>query len=104
MDVSNIKMFQSSFVVTALNPKDIVFFIAFLPQFVNPAIETAPQFLILMISFLGVISITITSFALFAGIVRNKIQSYHARKQINRIGGGALIGAGLWASTIQQRT
>jgi threonine/homoserine/homoserine lactone efflux protein len=99
---SKFSMFRSSFVVTALNPKDIVFFVAFLPQFINPAFETTSQFLILMVSFLSVISITITSFALFAGTVRNKIQNYQIRKLCNRIGGSALIGAGLWASTIQR--
>jgi threonine/homoserine/homoserine lactone efflux protein len=102
LNVSNFALFRSSFIVTALNPKDIVFFIAFLPQFVNPAFETTPQFLILMVSFLGVISITITTFALFSETIRHKIQSYQARKVFNKVGGSALIGAGIWASTIQR--
>ena len=102
LNISKFAMFRSSFIVTALNPKDIVFFVAFLPQFVNPVFETTPQFLILMFSFLSVISVTITMFALSAGIIRNKIQSYRARKIFNKVGGSALIGAGLWASTIQR--
>jgi threonine/homoserine/homoserine lactone efflux protein len=100
--VSKLSMFKSSFFVTALNPKGIVFFVAFLPQFVNPNTAVMPQLFILMFTFLGVISMTITSFALFAGVVRHRIQSYQARKRFNRIGGGSLIGAGLITATMQR--
>lgn len=102
LNVPKARMFKSSFLVTALNPKDIVFFVAFLPQFINPESAALPQLLILMFTFLGVISITITSFAIFAGTVRHKIQSYQARKRFNKIGGGALISAGLLTSTMQR--
>ena len=102
MNVSKIKMFKSSFVVTALNPKGIIFFVTFLPQFINPESEALPQLLILMITFLGVISFTITSFALLSGSVSHKIQSYQARRKLNKIGGGALIGAGLITSVMQR--
>jgi threonine/homoserine/homoserine lactone efflux protein len=101
-DKSNLEMFRSSFLVTALNPKDIIFFVAFLPQFVSPTSDAMPQFIILMITFLSVISITITSFAIFAGRLRNRIQSYRAKKLFNKAGSCSLIGAGIWASTIQR--
>ncbi len=101
--VSKREMFQSSFIVTALNPKSIVFFMAFFPQFLNPEAQTVPQLIILMATFLGIISITITSFALFAGLVSNKIQSYKARKMLNRLGGVALIGAGILTSMMQRQ-
>ena len=101
-DISKVNLFKSSFLVTALNPKDIVFFVAFLPQFVNPNVEAMPQLLILMVTFLGVVSITITSFALFAGVVRYRIQNFQARKRLNKLGGGALFGAAAFTSTMQQ--
>jgi len=101
-NLSKAKLFKSSFLVTALNPKDIVFFVAFLPQFVNQNAAVFPQLLILMFTFLAIISVTISSFALFAGLVRHKIQSYKARKRLNRIGGGALVGAGLITATMQR--
>ncbi len=101
-NISAMKLFKSSFLVTALNPKDIVFFVAFLPQFVNPESVVLPQLLILMFTFLAIVSITITSFAMFAGVVRHRIQSYAARKRLNRVGGSALIGAGLITSTMQR--
>jgi len=101
-NISAMKLFKSSFLVTALNPKDIVFFVAFLPQFVNPESAVLPQLLILMFTFLAIVSITITSFAMFAGVVRHRIKSYAARKRLNRVGGSALIGAGLITSTMQR--
>lgn len=101
-DMSKVNLFKSSFLVTALNPKDIVFFVAFLPQFVNPDVAAMPQLLILMVTFLGVVAITITSFALFAGVVRYRIQSFQARKRLNKLGGGALFGAAAFASTMQR--
>ena len=99
---SRSSLFKSSFLVTALNPKDIVFFVAFLPQFINPESAVLPQLVVLMFTFLFIISITISSFAVFAGIIRHKIQTYKARKRLNRIGGGALVGAGILASTMQR--
>lgn len=102
INLSRKKMFKSSFLVTALNPKDIVFFVAFLPQFINSGADALPQLLILMFTFLAVVASTITSFAIFAGLVSHKIQSYHSRKKLNRLGGGALIGAGLLTSAMQR--
>lgn len=100
--ISTVNMFKSSFLVTALNPKDIIFFVAFLPQFVNPDVAAVPQLLILMVTFLGVVSITITSFALFAGVVRHSIQSFQARRRLNKLGGVAMLGAAAFASTMQR--
>lgn len=101
-NISKASMFKSSFLVTALNPKDIVFFVAFLPQFVNPEMAPVPQLLILMATFLGIVSITITSFALFAGAVRHRIQSFQARRLLNKLGGCALFGAAAFASTMRR--
>jgi threonine/homoserine/homoserine lactone efflux protein len=102
MTTSRSAMFKSSFLVTALNPKGIVFFVAFLPQFVSPASDVFPQLMILMFTFLGVISITISSFAFFASVVRQRIQGYQARKRFNQIGGGSLVGAALITATMQR--
>ena len=95
-------LFKSSFLVTALNPKDIVFFVAFLPQFVDTSLPVVPQFALLMLTFLGIISLTITSFAFCADAMRNRVSSVKARTRLNKIGGGALVGAGIFASTVER--
>ncbi|MCF6317902.1 MAG: LysE family translocator, partial [Proteobacteria bacterium] len=99
---SSKKMFGSAFLVTALNPKDIVFFVAFLPQFINSASEPLPQILILMATFLIVDMLFIILFAVFSHTMRTKINSVHTQRKINRVGGGALVGAGLITTTMQR--
>ena len=95
-------MFQSAFLVTALNPKDIMFFVAFLPQFVSSESSALPQLVILMFTFLFIVALNISFYTVFAGKISHKIQNYQARKRLNRIGGNSLIGAGLITATIQR--
>jgi len=95
-------MFKSAFLVTALNPKDIMFFVAFLPQFVNSQSPELPQLVILMFTFLFIIALNISFYTIFAGKISHKMQNYNARKKLNRIGGTSLIGAGLITATIQR--
>ncbi len=96
------KMFGSAFIVTALNPKDIIFFVAFLPQFVNPASELLPQLLLLMATFLIIDMLNIILYTVFARTMRSKINNVHTQRKINRVGGSALIGAGLVTATVQR--
>jgi threonine/homoserine/homoserine lactone efflux protein len=102
MNVSGSELFKSSFLVTALNPKDIMFFVAFLPQFVNPEQAVLPQLVILMFTFLSIVTITSSSYATCAGAVSHKIQNYSAKKLLNRVSGGTLLGAGVLSSVAQR--
>ncbi|MES3677153.1 LysE family transporter [Halomonas elongata] len=43
-----------AFLVTMLNPKSLLFFLAFMPQFITPAQPALPQLVILGTTFLGV--------------------------------------------------
>jgi len=97
-----VNLFKSSFVVTALNPKDIVFFVAFLPQFVDTSQAVIPQFAILMTTFLAIVTVSISSFATFAGAVKHRIHGVQAQKKMNRVSGCVLVGAGILASTVER--
>ncbi len=92
---SNRSLFQSAFIVTALNPKSIAFFVAFLPQFINPQHQAFPQMVILGATFLCLAAVNATLYAVFAGRLRDKMQNVTVRRWINRCGGAALIGAGV---------
>ena len=98
-ETSNRLLFQRAFIVTALNPKSIAFFVAFLPQFIHPHGQTFPQFLILGSTFLFLASINAMIYAIFAGQLRDTMQNEKVRRWFNRCGGSALIGAGLLIST-----
>ena len=96
------KLFANAFIVTALNPKSIVFFIALLPQFISPAHPAMPQLWILGVSFVVLATIGATSYALFASSIRRFLASPRAQKAYSYIGGSLLCGAGVWALTARR--
>ncbi len=91
------RLFGNAFIVTALNPKSIVFFIALLPQFISAAHPAVPQLWILGITFVVLATIGATSYALFAASIRRFLASPRAQKAYSYVGGGLLCGAGIWA-------
>jgi len=95
-------LFKSSFIVTALNPKGIAFFVAFLPQFVSPHSPALRQILILGVTFLTLALVNAVLYALFASQLRETIQTPSVRKWFNRCGGTALIGAGVFTAGMQR--
>lgn len=91
------KLFTNAFIVTALNPKSIVFFIALLPQFISAAHPALAQLWILGITFVVLATIGATSYALFATTIRRFLASPRAQKAYGIFGGGLLCAAGVWA-------
>ena len=87
--------------VTSLNPKGIIFFIAFLPQFLDPARNTLTQFAIMEATFLGLAAINIIFWALAADKLARGFKRPTNLKIVNRIGGSFLIGAGLMAAVVR---
>ncbi|HEX5079573.1 MAG TPA: LysE family translocator [Geminicoccaceae bacterium] len=89
------RMFWNAYVVTALNPKSVVFFIAFVPQFVDPTAPLLVQFAILEATFVSLAAINAAIWALLAGQMRARLQEPRALRLVQRVGAGFLIGAGL---------
>ena len=87
-------MFWHAYVVTALNPKSIVFFIAFVPQFVAAGRPPLPQFLILEATFVMLAAVNAALWALLAGQLRARFRTPRMQRLVNRTGGGLLIAAG----------
>ena len=83
-----------SFVVTALNPKGIAFFIAFLPQFIVPAAPVMPQLVLLGTTFVILGGVNAALYAVLAGSLVTRLNRPGWHKAIHRIGGTFLIGAG----------
>ncbi|RKF16596.1 LysE family translocator [Roseovarius spongiae] len=80
--------------VTALNPKSIAFFIAFVPQFVTLDAPLAPQFAILIVTFVGLAAVNALAYALLADRLRGAIRRPAVITWITRTGGMALIAMG----------
>jgi threonine/homoserine/homoserine lactone efflux protein len=88
-------MFANAFAVTALNPKSIVFFVAFVPQFVDPASPALPQFVVLEATFLALAAANAALWAVLAGEMRERFRKPATLRVLNRTGAGFLIGAGV---------
>ena len=97
-------LFRSSFVVTALNPKSIAFFVAFMPQFINPREPVQAQFLLLGGTFLILAVTNAALYALFAGHFGDTLKKKRVHKWLNRTGGCALIGAGIITAAMRRTT
>jgi threonine/homoserine/homoserine lactone efflux protein len=88
------RMFTQAFVVTALNPAGIMFYVAFFPQFIDLDRPLMPQMVVLGACFVVLGTLNSALYATLAAQVRRFIQSYRARKTINRATGGILIAMG----------
>jgi threonine/homoserine/homoserine lactone efflux protein len=91
------RLFANTYVVTALNPKGIVFFVAFLPQFLNPGAPVTPQLWLLAVTFVVMATLNATLYAAFAGSARRFLASPRAQWRFNLAGGSLLCAAGVWA-------
>ena len=84
----------NAFVITALNPKSIVFFLAFLPQFINSEKSFITQSLILGSTFLGLALLSVVLYSLLSSFIGQQMRLPLIHRWTNRIGGSLLIGAG----------
>lgn len=91
-------MLGHSYTVTALNPKSIVFFVAFVPQFIVPSEPFWRQALLLEATFVTLAALNAALYALLAAAVRQRLREPRVRRVVNRTGGSLLIGAGLLAA------
>lgn len=91
------RLFLNTYAVTALNPKGLVFFIAFLPQFISPERAAAPQLWMLAATFVALAILNATLYAVFAASARTLFASTGAQRRFNLGGGLLLAAAGCWA-------
>jgi threonine/homoserine/homoserine lactone efflux protein len=99
--VSSLRMLGHAWVVTALNPKSITFFVAFLPQFMNPTSNFLVQMTIFETTFLVLAFANAFGYALIASRARGLVQSSRAISLFNKTGGTLLIGAGVAAAAVR---
>ena len=91
------KLFTNTYLVTALNPKGIAFFVAFLPQFIRHDADITPQLWILSVTFVFLAIVNATLYSVFAASARGVMSSSRAQRRFNLGGGTLLTAAGLWA-------
>src|ERR1700744_3139450 len=87
--------FLQGFLVALSNPKLLVFFGAFIPQFVDMKQDHLSQVLILGVTFMVLAGLTDAIYALLAGRVRT-IFSAQRTRLVSRVSGVVMIGGGVW--------
>lgn len=97
-------VFGHATTVTALNPKSIVFFIAFVPQFVVTGAPLLPQFAVLIATFVGLAAVNALTYALLADRLRARIARPAVLAALTRMGGGALIAMGVATAAFRRGT
>lgn len=100
--ISSQRMFWNAYIVTALNPKSIAFFIAFVPQFLNPAAPVFAQLVLMEATFLALAAANVAVWAILAGQMRLQFKKAMVSKVTNRIGAVFLIVAGLLTAAIRR--
>lgn len=94
------RLFLKGMVVQLLNPKIAIFFVAFLPQFVDPARgAVAVQILLLGTIFTLLAVVSDGAYVLLAGAVGGWLRtSRRARRSLAKVSGGVYIGLGITAA------
>jgi threonine/homoserine/homoserine lactone efflux protein len=101
--VSRWRLFVNTYLVTALNPKGIIFFVAFLPQFIDPTGDVNQQLWLLAMTFVTLSIIDATLYAHFAGAARRVLSTPRAQRRFLLTGGGLMCVAGVWALLSKQK-
>jgi threonine/homoserine/homoserine lactone efflux protein len=97
VSVGRRQLYWQGVVVNSLNPKTALFFLAFLPQFIDPDRgAVAPQVLALGVLFLLLAMASDSTYALVAGSVRGWLGE--RRKALARISGCCYVGLGVLAA------
>jgi threonine/homoserine/homoserine lactone efflux protein len=91
------RLYWQGVLVNGLNPKTALFFLAFLPQFVDPDRgAVAPQVMILGGLFLVLATLSDSTYALVAGTVRGWLGTH--RRRLDRLSGCSYLGLGVLAA------
>jgi threonine/homoserine/homoserine lactone efflux protein len=94
--------FLQGFVVLLSNPKVLVFFGAFIPQFMDLSRDHVPQVALLGVTFMVIAGMTDAVYALLAGRARLFFSARRTRL-LSRVSGGFMIGGGIWLALTRAR-
>ncbi len=94
--------FLQGFVVLLSNPKVLVFFGAFIPQFMDMSRDHVSQVALLGVTFMITGAITDSIYAVLAGRARAFFSERRTRL-LSRVSGGFMIGGGVWLALTRAR-
>lgn len=99
---SRLSLYVKGLLVGISNPKALLFFTAFFPQFINPAAPQLPQFLILMVTFVCFELFWLMIYAGFAARLAPWLRVQGRAKVFNRVSGATFIAASALLATVKR--
>ena len=98
------RMVGRGMVMNLTNPKVVIFFLAFLPQFANPALgNVAPQIMLLGVVFMLATLLVFGAIAVFSGTFGTLLlRSARAQRWLNRAAGVVFLGLAVRLATISR--
>ncbi len=99
---SFLNLYSEGFLMSAANPKAIVFFAALFPLFINPNLSFLPQVIILSITFLVLDGLSLTIYTRFATKLKNYLEDNQKIHLQNKIVGSLLILSGIMLSMVKR--
>lgn len=98
------RLFAQGFVTQILNPKVTLFFVAFLPLFVDPHVAVLPQVVVLGLVYLGVALVVDTSYVLGLAALSGRFTSSRpAQRRAGRVAASTYVALGLAAALSGER-
>ena len=97
-------LFWPAFSVAILNPKALLFYIAFLPQFVVPSAAAWPQFVLLGTTFTVIAILAAFMSVLIGSALRSGVRSVRTLVLLNRGGASAMITSGIFTAFAARNT
>jgi threonine/homoserine/homoserine lactone efflux protein len=88
------QLYVQGLLVGASNPKALLFFAAFFPQFLNPTAAWAPQFIVLAVSFVVIEFAVLSICTLFAARIAPWLRQAGRARWFNRITGSLFAAMG----------
>ena len=95
-------LFWQGFLVSITNPKTILFYAAFFPQFMDPTQPAGSQLFVLSVTFLFIATLFDSGYAVLCGRLRPFLASKERGRLQNRITGGLLIGTGVALAVVRK--
>jgi len=94
--------FGKAYAITVSNPKSILFFVAFAPQFISPQTAVWAQSGALLATFTCLSILNSSMYSLLAWLVGDRVVGFSAQRKISYAGGCTLIGAGALSLAMKQ--
>lgn len=97
------KLYSEGFLMSASNPKAIVFIAAFFPLFIDQQLPFIPQVIILGLTYLVMDGICLLTYVHFADRLKRYLEDQEKVSLQNKIIGGLLIFSGVMLSLVNQK-